>query len=201
MAPSEPGAYAHVCSIGVPRVREGVAGHAYVAFARAPEAGFGAMSFSAELRFASRECDPAAGYEPVRGAEATKETYPVNDVEVGAADYVAPLAVADFRATWDAAGADGEVLETFALSFKSVPDAVAAVLETLGLAPQEGTGLVKPTAAKHAALLAGTFLGDTPVFGRMLVALDDGPPAGVTLKVALRCANKDISELLVSALA
>jgi hypothetical protein len=56
------------------------------------------------------------------------------------ADYVAPAVVADFRAAWDAAGGENEVLENFGLSFRSVPEAVAAVVETLGLTPQEGTG-------------------------------------------------------------
>lgn len=203
MAPSEGSGYTPCVTIGIPRIREGVPGHVYVAFARSPEAGFGAVSFSTEMRFASRECDPSANYEPV--GEATKETYPVDDVEVGPADYVAPALVADFRAAWDAAGAEcEEVQDSFGLSFKSVPEAVAAVIETLGLTPQEGTGAVKPTATKHAAFLAGTFLGDTPVLGRMLLALDEadagGAPSGCTLRIALRCANKGVSELLIAAL-
>ena len=203
MSASEPGAYSHAVTIGVPRIREGLPGHVYVAFSRSPEAGFGAVSFSAELRFLSRECDPSANYEPV--GEAVKETYPVNDVEVGPADYVAPVQLGDFRASWEAAGSEGEVLETFALSFKSVHEAVAAVLEAMGLSAQEGTGSVKSTASKHAASLAGSFLGDTPVLGRMLVAMEEaeGGAAGqlsCILKIALRCPNKDVAELLISAL-
>ena len=203
MVASEPTAYAHVVSIGVPRVHDGKPGHVYIAFERSPEAGFGAVSFSAELRFLSRECDPAASYNPVRGAEATKETYPVNDVEVGAADFVAPLALNDFRASWEAAGGEGELLEDFSLNFRSVSDAVAAVIDTLGLSPQEGTGLVKLTAPKHMLTLAGNFLGNVTVLGKMLVSLDEpvnGVSTSVVVKIALRCANKDIAEMLMASL-
>jgi len=104
---------------------------------------------------------------------------------------------------WEAAGSGGEVQETFALSFKSVHEAVGAVLEAMGLCAQEGTGSVKSTASKHAASLAGSFLGGTPVLGRMLVAMEEpegGGPLTCILKVALRCPNKDVAELLISAL-
>jgi hypothetical protein len=48
----------------------------------------------------------------------------------------------DFRRCWEAAGSDGEVLEKFALQFKRLEDAVAAVLEFLGMVPMDGTGTV-----------------------------------------------------------
>ncbi len=184
-------------------MHEGRPGHVYIAFERSPEAGFGAVTFSAELRFASRDCDPANNYEPVRGADATKESYPVDDVEVGAADFVAPLALNDFRTAWDAAGSENELLEDFSLPFRAVSEAVAAVISTLGLSPQEGTGLVKPTAPKHMATLAGTFLGNVSVLGKMLVTLDEpvnGVSTSVVVKIALRCANKDIAEMLMASL-
>ena len=50
----------------------------------------------------------------------------------------------DFRRCWEAAGSDGEVLEKFALQFKKLEDAVAAVLEFLGMVPMDGTGTVPP---------------------------------------------------------
>jgi hypothetical protein len=59
------------------------------------------------------------------------------------------------------------VLESYGLGFKSVPEAVGAVIETLGLSPCEGTGAVKPGATKHNAYLAGVFLGGIKTLGRM----------------------------------
>ena len=200
MAASEPGCYAHVVTIGVPRVREGVPGHVYVAFSRSPETGFRALAFTTEVRFTSRECDPAANYEPV--GDPVKETYPVDDVGVGPADYVASAHVSDFRAAWEAAGAEGEVQEGFTLAHKSVAEAVADVLATLQLTAQDGTGAVKASATKHAVYLAGTFLGDTAVLGRMMLAMEDAEGGGqsCTLRIALRSSNRAVSELLVSTL-
>jgi hypothetical protein len=198
---SEAGCYAPLVTIGVPRVREGVPGHVYVAFSRSPETGFRALTFSAEVRFASRECDPTANYEPL--GDPTKERYPVDDVPVGPSDYVAPAHIPDFRAAWEAAGADSGVPEAFTLSHKSVADAVADVVSTLQLTPQDGTGSVKPSASKHAVYLAGTFLGDTTVLARLLMSMEDAEGGGgqaCILRIEIRCKNRDISEMLLGTL-
>lgn len=130
MTAAEPDAWRHIASIACPRIREGTPGTAYVALGRAPDAGFGSAVFSCELKFNSREFDAAAG-EPV--GEATPDAYPIDDVEVGPADFVAPVPVADFRAAWEGLGPAGEVLETFQLPIKSVADAVASVVAMLGM--------------------------------------------------------------------
>ncbi len=195
------GAYTPAVSIGVPRVREGLPGHTYVAFTRSPEAGFVPVTFTTTVKFSTRECDPAT-HEPL--GDPTKETYPVDDCSVGPADYVAFSSVGDFKAAWEAEGGEGEVQEQFTLAHRSVHEAVADVVDSLGLTPQGDTGAVKPTATKHTSNLAGTFLGDTPVLGRIMVSLDEaeggGAGATCTLRIALRCANRDISELLIEAL-
>jgi coatomer protein complex subunit gamma len=190
-----------VCTIAVPRVREGVPGHVYVAYARSPEAGFSAVTFSTEVRFYTREYDTQT-HEAV--GDPQKESYPVDDCSVGPADYVAHAQAGDFKGAWEGAGAECEVQETFVLAHRSVPEAVGDVVDTLGLAPQGDTGSVKPTATKHAVNLAGTFLGGTPVLGRLVISLDEaeggGAGATCTLRIALRSANRDVSELLVSSL-
>jgi coatomer protein complex subunit gamma len=193
LAPSEPGAYRQVASLSCPRVREGQAGVCYVAFARAAAAGLAACTFGCELRFNVRECDPAKGYEPV--GDASPEEYPVADVELTPADFVARVPVPDFRAAWDAMGAAGEAMEGFALSFRTVAEAVAATIDTLGLAPCEGSGQVKAGGNKHQALLSGVLLGDVRVLARMIVTLDE---SGCTLKLAVRAPSKDVAELLMS---
>ena len=198
---SEAGCYTPLVTIGVPRVREGVPGHAYVAFARSPETGFRSLTFSAEVRFTSRECDPTANYEPL--GDPTKERYPVDDVPVGPSDYVAPAHIPDFRAAWEAMGGDAGVQEAFTLSHKSVADAVADVVATLQLTPQDGTGAVKPSASKHAVYLAGSFLGDTVVLARMMVAMEEAEGGGgqaCILRIEFRCKNRDVSELLMQML-
>ena len=202
LTPSVAGAYVHACTIAVPRVREGVPGHVYVAFSRSPEAGFASVVFGTEVRFFSREFDTTT-HEAV--GDPQKESYPVDDCAVGPADYVAFASTGDFKAAWEAAGTAGEVADTFVLAHRTVPEAVSDVVDTLGLAPQGDTGSVKPTATKHAVNLAGTFLGGTPVLGRIMVSLDEqeGGATGATctLRIALRSSDRDVAELLVSALA
>jgi coatomer subunit gamma len=194
LVPSDPSAYRLVTSLSCPRVREGQPGICYAAFQRNPAAGFSAVSFSCELRFNVRECDPAKNYEPV--GDPSPEDYPVNDVEVSTADFVAKVPVADFRSAWEAMGAEGEVLESFTLAFKTVGEAVSAIIDTIGLAPCEGSGQVKAGTNKHQALLAGVFLGDVKVFARLQVTLDAS--SGCVLKISIRAPEKELSEMLMS---
>ena len=99
-------------------------------------------------------------------------------------------------------GADGELLESYALAFKSVADATRAVIDTLGMAACEGTGSVKPGIATHNAYLAGVFLGGVKVLARMQVSLADaaagaGVDSGCVLKIGIRSEDRDVSALLM----
>lgn len=129
--------------------------------------------------------------------DASPEDYPLDAVDVTPADYVAPLMVPEFRSAWEAMGADGEVLESFGLSFKTVGEAVSAVIETLGLSPCEGTGAVKPGATKHNAYLAGVFLGGIKTLARMQVSMDEGGGASCVLKIGVRSEDAAVSTLLM----
>ena len=77
----------------------------------------------------------------------------------------------------------------------TVAEAVAATIDTLGLAPCEGSGQVKAGGNKHQALLSGVLLGDVRVLARMIVTLDE---SGCTLKLAVRAPTKDVAELIMS---
>lgn len=199
---SDAALYAPVVSIAAPKVRSGAPATCYVALARNPDAPLSAVTVSAELRFASRECDPASG-EPL--SEATPETYPVDGFDISPADYVAPTPVADFRGAWEASGAGGEVIESYQLPARAVDKAVASIAEALGMAFCDGTGTVRPGATRHAAFLSGTFLGGVRVLARMQVQLvgADGTEAaagggsGVIVKVGVRSEDRDVSQLLM----
>lgn len=195
--PSDRAAYTPAVSIAAGRVREGHPATAYVSLARNPEAGIAPCSFDCELRMAVREVDPATG-DPL--GDASPEVYPVDAFDVGLGDYTAPVAVGDFRASWEAVGAENEVIETLGLpGHKQVADAVAAVVDALGLAPCEGTGAVKPGVAKHNAFLSGVFLGGVKVLVRMQVSLDtDGSAGGgCILKIGVRSEDRDVAQLFM----
>lgn len=197
LTPSEPDAYSQVMTIDVPRIREGAPGVAYVVFARNSEAGFPPCTFTTEMRFYSKECDPTNDYETF--GDAIKEEYPVNDLELTSADFFAATPIADFRGGWEALANVDELQETFALSFKTVAEATSAVIETLGLAPCEGTGLVKPSATRHGVFLSGKFIGNIPVLARMLIATTEGQD-GCILRIAIRSPDSNVSEILMNSI-
>ena len=127
------------------------------------------------------------------------EDFPIDPLELTPADYVAAVPVPEFRSAWTALGAEGEVLESYGLGFKSVAEAVAAVVDTLGMAPCEGTGVVKAGIATHNAYLAGVFVGGTKVLARLQVTLDAGGEGGggCVLKIGIRSENRDVSQMLM----
>jgi coatomer subunit gamma len=189
----------HIVSIAAGKVTENAPGNCYVCFQHInSDEGVGSVtSFDLELRFLSREFDPST--EQASG-DATKETFPLDSIEVSVADYVAAVPVPDFRAAWDAVGSANELLESYALPFKSVGDALSALLDTLGLVPCEGTGIVKAGATKHNAYLSGVFLGNKKVLARLQLTLDEENSVCV-LKIGLRSEDEHIPALLMERIA
>ena len=74
--------------------------------------------------------------------EGYDEEYPIEDIEIGASDFMARIAVPDFRRAFETIGDSNEVMETFALSFKTVEKGVAGVIKYLGMQPYDGCGTV-----------------------------------------------------------
>jgi coatomer protein complex subunit gamma len=127
------------------------------------------------------------------------EEYPLEALDVSVSDFMAKVSVGDFRRSWDLTGTDGEVLEKFALQFKKLEDAVNAVVDFLGMQPVDGTGVVPPGGSDgqkkpHILHLSGVFVGNVSVLVRAQLQMDDA--SGVVLKLAVRSANKEISQLV-----
>ena len=154
----------------------------------------GSVSISSELRFQSRECDPGHNYEPT--GDPTPEDYPLNEFDINPADYIAKQPITDFRAGWEALGGESEQKAQFVLPFKTVVEAVNATIDTLGLAPCEGTSTVKAGTNKHQAYLAGVFLGGIKVLARVAITLD--ADTGCVLNIGIRSEDPDVAELLMS---
>ena len=68
---------------------------------------------------------------------------------------MAKTSTGDFRRAWEGAGNEGEVLEKFALQFKNIEDAVAAVINYVGMQAVDGTENINATAASHTLHLSG----------------------------------------------
>lgn len=155
------------------------------------------VTLTCELQFKVVQVDPVSG-EVEGSGDGFDEEYPLEDLEVSTNDFMAKVSLGDFRRNWDQFGSDGEVLEKFALQFKKLEDAVAAVIDFLGMQTVDGTGVVPTEASSarkpHTLHLCGVFIGNIPVLVRAQLQLDE--KSGVVLKMAVRSQKKEISQLV-----
>ena len=149
-------------------------------------------NFTCELHFSVVQVDPATGEEEGDGFE---EEYPLEDLEISTSDFMAKVAVGDFRKSWETMGNSNEVLEKFALQFKNQEDAVSAVIDFLGMQPCDGTGTIKPGGKPHMLHLSGVFVGGRSVLARAQVAMQ-GESGGVVLKIAVRSEDEGVSRMV-----
>jgi len=155
----------------------------------------GMNNFACELRFTVVEVDPSTGEEEGGTFE---EEYPLEDLEITTSDFMAKVTVPDFRKAWETVGNANEVLEKFALQFKKMDDALAAIVSFLGMQPCDGTGKLKPenTAGTkpHMLHMSGAFVSGSQVLARAQVAMQGS--GGVVLKIAVRSDNEDVSRMV-----
>jgi coatomer subunit gamma len=159
------------------------------------DAALAPSTFTCELRFTVVQVDPATGEEE---GDKFEEEYPLEDLEVSTADFMAKVSVPDFRKAWEAIGNDNEVLEKYALQFKKMEDAVTAVVDFLGMQPCDGTGAVKPNSVgkPHMLHLSGVFVGGQQVLGRAQIVAQADASTGVILKIAVRSADASVSRMV-----
>ena len=98
--------------IPVPLLKAEAPGTVYVSFSRDSPADFAVGSFSNVLKFTSKEVDPDTG-EPEEDGYA--DEYQVEEVELGAGDYISPAYVA-FSSEFDRLRTAHSQTETFALT-------------------------------------------------------------------------------------
>lgn len=100
------------------------------------------------------------------------EEYPLEDMEVAASDFMAKVPVSDFRGAWEQLGDAAEVKGSFGLKYKTLVEAVAAVIENLGMQPCDNTSIPRPDANAHVILLSGVFVGNLKALVKCRVALN-----------------------------
>lgn len=151
--------------------------------------------FSVDLKFNILECDPSTGEAYDEDDEGEEEEFPVEPLDLETTDFVAKTQINNFKTAWEAIGKSDEVLAKYDLPhYKSLKDAISAVIDFLGLRPCEGTDSVALNASSQNVLLSGNFLGGTKVLARSIFALGE---QGVQLKIAIRSEDGNISQLLM----
>ncbi|KAJ3196237.1 Coatomer subunit gamma-2 [Entophlyctis luteolus] len=171
-----------------------VPGNIYVVYRRngdvTPVATFGNT-----LKFVVKDCDPATGEPDEEGYD---DEYLLEDLELVTADYVIPTSVPDFARAWEQIGEEHEMVEAFELSaLANVKAAVTQIIDVIGMQPADNTAAVKDKATTHTLLLSGVFVGGATVLARCRMAFD-AASSGVTLEIAVRCADPAVCERIVN---
>jgi coatomer protein complex subunit gamma len=156
------------------------------------EFNFPALTFTCELKFTVYEVDPSTGEAEEDGFE---EDYPLEDLEVTPADFMVKMQVPDFRASWEEMGNDNEVMAKFALEFKTVAEAVAGVMDCLGMQACENSAQPQPKAKTHNLFLSGTMAGACKTLARAQLTLA-ASGEGTILKIGVRSDSPEVSQLM-----
>lgn len=177
-------------------VKYGETKHCFTILERNVDVPLASSTFACELRFTVMTVDPMSGEEE---GDSFEEEYPLENLEITTADFMAKVAVPDFRKAWEVTGNDNEVLEKFALQFKRLEDAVAAVIDFLGMQPCDGTASIKPSTGPgkpHLLHLSGVFVSGQQVLARAQVAMQGENNSSVTLKIAVRSSDATVSRMV-----
>jgi len=175
----------------------------YVCLLRNEEYGsdsFDAVSFPCELRFTTHDVDKSTGEMIDEDDEGYAEEFPFEDVEIGPADFMARVNVGNFRSAWEQIGNSAEKTDKLALrQFKTIGDAVAAIIDALGMQPCEGTASVPSEAMKHMLMLGGSFCGNNKVLARVQLVVDS-KNGGVLIKMGVRSEDEEVTNIVFSCL-
>ncbi|KAI4318627.1 hypothetical protein MLD38_032305 [Melastoma candidum] len=146
--------------------------------------------FSNILKFTVKEVDPSTGQAEDDGVD---DEYQLEDLEVVAADYMQKVGVSNFRNAWESMGPDCERVDEYGLGPReSLAEAVAAVIDLLGMQPCEGTEVVPSNSRSHSCLLSGVFIGGMKVLVRLSFGIDG--QKDVAMKLAVRSEDASISD-------
>ena len=189
---SDAGIFEAAGEIAAEQIKYGDTVNCFTVLQRNMDEPLASSNFNCELHFTVVQVDPATGEDEGEGFE---EEYPLEDLEISTSDFMAKVAVGDFRKSWETMGNGNEVLEKFALQFKNQEDAVSAVIAYLGMQPCDGTGTVKPGGKPHMLHLSGVFVGGRSVLARAQIALQ-GEAGGVILKIAVRSEDEGVSRMV-----
>jgi len=176
-------------------IKYGETTNAFTVVTRNPDAPLTPCNFECVLRFGVIQVDPKSGEDE---SDPFEEEYPLEELELSTSDFMAKVSVPDFRQAWEQVGSTNEVLEKFALQFKKQDDAVAAVIDFLGMQPCDGTGHIKAGEGgkkPHMLHLSGVFVGGMQVLARAQVAAQ-GDATGVLLKIAVRSDDPTVSRMV-----
>lgn len=182
--------------IPAPQLVYDVPGVAYVAYERTVLEEYPECTFTNELKFIVKDCDPQTGEPDEEGFE---DDYQVEEVSLAIADFVLPSYIPSFTRAWEELGQDYEVVETLALTTSpGLQEACKDLIALLGMQALDNTGTVQGSNV-HTMTLSGIFIGGIRVLARCRMTYDSA--TGVTLQLAIRSASEEVSLVMIGAIA
>ncbi|KDO33518.1 hypothetical protein SPRG_01590 [Saprolegnia parasitica CBS 223.65] len=157
--------------VPLPQLPYGEKGSCYVCLAHLEDAEYPLVAVANELKF--RVIELTNGKIP-DGDMGYNEEYPMEDLELSAADFMAKVQVPDFRSAWEHIGDEHEVREQYALRFQSLVEGVGAVIEYLGMFACDNSSVPAPKAKSHVLILSGVFVGGVKVLVKCRLSLEEG---------------------------
>jgi len=148
-----------------------------------------------ELKFMVTQFNLDTGEEE---GDSIEEEYTLENVEINVSDFITQTSVRDFKRSWAASAGEGEVLQKFSLRQNKLDDAIATLIECLGLQVCDGTGRVRPGAKQHMIHLSGTFLEGVTVLARAQVSM--GSSNTTVLKIAVRSKSATVSKMVAESI-
>jgi len=200
MLESDSGVFEVTGEIPATGIKYGEMGTSYTVLKRQDDGPLETTEFASSLHFNVVQVDPATGEAE---SDSFEEEYPLEDLLISSADYMAKVTVPDFRKAWEVAGNANEQMNKYALQYKTLGDGVAAVIEMLGMQPCDGTGVVKTAPGvggeddtkPHMMHLSGTYIGGKSVLARAQMAKQGA--SQVLLKIAVRSEDPDVTQTVV----
>jgi len=155
-------------------------------------------SIPCTLKFVVKEVNPANG-EPDDNDPGYDDEYTLEELGINSADYMKKVSVVDFREAWENIGNSCEVVETFSLTHSGIQQAMAAVIDFLGMQVCDNSGAPAESARTHTVLLSGLFLGGVQVYAIVNLRIDT--PKTVGMRLMVRSTDMPTSQFVASSVA
>ena len=190
LANVDPAVWKEIGSIPISSLRFGEGKSAYTVLARKRQVA--TASFPASLHFLQREDGDPAGFP---------DDFPIEPVKIGMGDYIngRELPTGQFPRAWETIGGNGvERVQKYALSYRTLEATVSGLINTLNMAPCEGTDRLQHGIQKPTLLLAGNFFGGVPVLAQAVLYIH--PQRGCMIQLTTRGGTDEAAEAAQKAL-
>ncbi|XP_054713331.1 coatomer subunit gamma-2-like isoform X2 [Uloborus diversus] len=154
-------------------------------------------TFGNTLKYLVKDCDPNSG-EP-DDDEGYEDEYVLEDLDILLSDHIQKILKPNFSAAWEEVTAKNELEDTYAFNLKTLEDAVKNIMHFLGMQPCERSDKVPENKSSHILFLSGVYRGGHTVLVRAKLAMR-ADTEGVTMNIAVRSTDPNVSEIVASAI-